>query len=158
MPAKLPRLALPPQGKGKIRQCLRQSSTAPQPDAIAATAMVSLLATTTRKPRLHKKHKTLVPLGTALRSSPMLDLITVAALATELDLAPVSVQARARKCGIAKISGVYIFTPEQAERIRQCKSKPGPSPLPEDQITRSAKSKRMSRAKSRPTIDFSLQE
>lgn len=78
----------------------------------------------------------------------MSDLITVATLAADLRLSLSAVRLRAAKLGIEKISDkFYLFTPEQAELIRQCKSTPGKTPLPENEVTRSALSHRRRRAR-----------
>ena len=80
----------------------------------------------------------------------MSDLITVATLAADLRLSLSAVRLRAARLGIEKVSDrLYLFTPEQAELIRQAKSTPGKTPLPEGQITRSALSKRRRRARER---------
>lgn len=78
----------------------------------------------------------------------MPDYITVAALAADLSLSPSAVRLRAARLGIEKVSDrLYLFTPEQAELIRQAKSAPGKTPLPEGQISRSALSHRRRRAR-----------
>lgn len=60
-----------------------------------------------------------------------MNIITVATLAAELGIAPRLVQYRAKRLGVEKTSGIYLFTPEQAVAIRQYKTKPGPVPKPE---------------------------
>lgn len=72
-------------------------------------------------------------------------LITVADLAQACAVSPLTVQKWARKHGVGKASGVYIFTQEQAEAFRQRKRTPGPAQKPEGEITHSAKSRRKSR-------------
>ena len=54
-------------------------------------------------------------------------LITVADLAASCAVSPLTVQKWARKHGVSKAAGVYIFTQEQAEAFRQRKTKPGPA-------------------------------